>query len=968
MNPLGRSRSASVHSFNSRPAKHGNKVFWGVAVLYMLGLGASASAQVTLIPATLSFGNQAVDFASVPKTATLKNAQTVPLTINAIAISGGTAPADYAWGGNCPISPKTLGAGLTCSITVTFKPSALGSRTASLIVTHSASNSPQSLALTGSGVLPVTLAPSTLGFGSQAEKTTSAAKTVIVKNMQTVPLTISAIAISGGTAPADYAWGGNCPISPNTLSAKLSCNITVTFTPSALGSRTASLIVTHSASNSPQSVALTGTGVTPVTVSPATLTFASRLVETTSPAKIVTLTNHLGTALSLSSITASGDFALANTTSCGSYVGAGQQCIIAVTFTPTVVGLRHGTLTINSPTFSSPIQVKVTGTGNNIPQSAIFVLTGSMKTARSEHTATQLNNGMVLIVGGSNSPSAELYDPATGSFTPTGNLNTARSGHTATPLANGMVLIAGGGDSDGNILASAELYNPATGTFTLTKGTMNAARYLHTATLLSNGSVLITGGSGDSGTLGSAEYYYPTYGYFYQTGTLHYARERHTATLLNNGMVLIAGGAGASGVATAELYNPATGYFALTGTLNAWREFASATLLNNGMVLIAGGDQIFFDTNLASAELYNPTSGTFSYTGSMGTAREYHTATLLNNGMVLVAGGESATSFLASAELYDPAAGTFAATGSMNAVRESQTATLLNNGMMLITGGYDNSSNLASAELYIPSTLAPPNLVSITVTPATFALSPGQTQPFVATGTFSDTSTEQLASVTWNSSDTTVAEVANDASSPTLGYAVALGTTTISATAGSVSGSATLAVRPPGFFVGIASLNTARSSHTATLLTNGTVLIAGGYNSSGYLSSAEIYNPATMTFTPTGSLNTARTNHTATLLYNGMVLLAGGNNSSGYLASAELYNPATGAFTPTGSMTSTRVEHTATALGSTVLIAGGVSGNGYLASAEVYNSATGGFTPTGSMTTARPTTQQPLLLGTDHTC
>src|SRR5579864_1722792 len=133
---------------------------FALILILFLGFVSSLSAQTTLNPSALSFGNVAVGVTSGSKTATLKNTQTVALTISSITISGGTAPSDFAWTGTCPLSPATLGAGQRCRISVTFKPTALGSRTAVLTVTHSASTSPQSVALSGTGTNPATLAPS----------------------------------------------------------------------------------------------------------------------------------------------------------------------------------------------------------------------------------------------------------------------------------------------------------------------------------------------------------------------------------------------------------------------------------------------------------------------------------------------------------------------------------------------------------------------------------------------------------------------------------------------------------------------------------------------------------------------------------------------------------------------------------------------------------------------------------------
>jgi hypothetical protein len=156
------------------------------------------------------------------------------------------------------------------------------------------------------------------------------------------------------------------------------------------------------------------------------------------------------------------------------------------------------------------------------------------------------------------------------------------------------------------------------------------------------------------------------------------------------------------------------------------------------------------------------------------------------------------------------------------------------------------------------------------------------------------------------------------------------------------------------------SLATARAGYTATLLPNGKVLVAGGFDSSSTpLTSAELYDPVSGTWSATGSLNTARNYHTATLLPNGKVLVAGGRiDSQGDVvpsASAELYDPASGTWTTTGSLGTARYLHTATLLpDGKVLVAGGIDNSTVrLASAELYDPASGTWTATGSLNTAR---------------
>jgi Bacterial Ig-like domain (group 2) len=298
-----------------------------------------------------------------------------------------------------------------------------------------------------------------------------------------------------------------------------------------------------------------------------------------------------------------------------------------------------------------------------------FTATGSMAALRYAHTATLLLDGKVLVAGGYGSgfdcsdlgiptqSSAELYDLSNGTFKGAGSMFVARGWHTATLLQDGRVLLVGGAAVGGQPYAfgqglqTAEIYNPVTGTFAST-GNLPMPLYDHTATLLSNGRVLITGGMNATDpnspiATAAAEIYDPATGVFTTISSMHDARARHGATLLTSGHVLITGG---SGLATSEIFDPATNSFSRINDMGRAREGHTATLLSDGSVLIAGGGSGY--ENDPTAEVYDPATASFSTTGSMETGRYGHTATLLKNGTVIVAGSVQGRSFLASVELY----------------------------------------------------------------------------------------------------------------------------------------------------------------------------------------------------------------------------------------------------------------------------------------------------------------------------
>ncbi len=321
--------------------------------------GTAIAPAIDVSPATLNFANQLLTTTSNASTFTIKNTGTADLVVSAISL-GGSASADFTL--SAPAVPLTIAPGNSSAISMTFKPTVTGVRTATVSLTHNAGGSPLVLAVNGTGIAPaITLDTTTLNFGSQLVST-GGQKTVTISNPGTADLVISNLAISGGNA-AEFVL--SAAARPITIAPGSSTTLNVTFTPTVTGNSSATLTVTDNAADSTQTVVLSGTGVAPgIDVSPATVAFGNQLISTASAANTITVKNT-GTAnlvVSAISLTGSADYTLV-TPSLPFTVAPGNSSSISVTFKPTSTGSSTATVTITHNVNSSPSVVSLSGTG-----------------------------------------------------------------------------------------------------------------------------------------------------------------------------------------------------------------------------------------------------------------------------------------------------------------------------------------------------------------------------------------------------------------------------------------------------------------------------------------------------------------------------------------------------------------------------------------------------------------------------
>src|SRR5271157_302313 len=313
--------------------------------------------------AATEFGNTSTDS---PQSVTVQNIgnqllDAVPpgLSIGAtsfVQVAGSGTPADCT-------SSFSLAPGASCNLSVSFIPQTTGSIVSAATFTDNALNATaatQSVGLSGTGINPAaTFSPTSVAFGNKEINTASVAKNVFLTSSGTTNLSKPSITITGTNAP-DFSQTNTCTAASYAPGAK--CTISVKFTPSMLAAESASLMLTDNASNSPQTVPLTGAGVMPVVLSPTSLAFGNLAEGETSASKTITLTNYLQVALTdISVSTTSTDYPQTNT--CGTSVAAGKTCKITVTFKPSIVGADDATLSIADSASNSPQPAALPGTG-----------------------------------------------------------------------------------------------------------------------------------------------------------------------------------------------------------------------------------------------------------------------------------------------------------------------------------------------------------------------------------------------------------------------------------------------------------------------------------------------------------------------------------------------------------------------------------------------------------------------------
>lgn len=336
---------------------------------------------MTVIPATLTFSGQPLQTSSNPQTVTVTNTGSTSLTVSNISIAG-----DFLETDNCS---STIAANGTCQISVTFSPSASGTRTGTLTVPGNVPGGQETVTLTGTGTTQsaIVLLPNSANFGDVQVATVSAAQDVTVSNTSAAPVVLASESLTGPFA----IQTNTCS---STLAANTACTLAVVFQPTLVG--TASGVLTVVTGQGTESIGLSGNGESPATdtVSPGSLSFPATPENTISASQSITLTNNGGIALTGIQVQTTGDFQIIN--GCVASLNAQSACTLTVQYTPHAIGPEAGSVTITDTLRSQAIPLNGTGTepatDTLSPMSLTFPATPVGQSAAAQ-TVTLTNSG-----------------------------------------------------------------------------------------------------------------------------------------------------------------------------------------------------------------------------------------------------------------------------------------------------------------------------------------------------------------------------------------------------------------------------------------------------------------------------------------------------------------------------------------------------------------------------------------------
>jgi hypothetical protein len=344
----------------------------------------------------MGFGGVPLGSASPDQTLILSNPSSSPVNVISILASG-----DFSAANNCPV----IAAMSTCSINITFTPTATGVRAGTLAVTDAQSNNPQSIALTGTGTAPgILVVPALLNFGSQIVSTTSSGQAITIMNSGNTTLIISNIATSG-----DFVTSGNCASIP----AGSDCSLTVTFTPTATGARTGTVTLTGNDGGGTQiqviNLSATGT-LAGAALAPSVQTFPSTLVGASSPPLNVVLTNSGADAMTDIAVSTLGDFTQTNT--CAAPLAPGASCTISIAYAPTIAGTESGELAVSSDLETLTVSLIGNGLATGASLDTTQLLYGGQLVGTSSLAQTVIftNTGSIPINITSVAPSTDFTD------------------------------------------------------------------------------------------------------------------------------------------------------------------------------------------------------------------------------------------------------------------------------------------------------------------------------------------------------------------------------------------------------------------------------------------------------------------------------------------------------------------------------------------------------------------------------